>query len=163
MKTLLIVRHAKAAQNMEDLADIDRPLIERGYKDAHAMSKKLFTSGIRPQLIVSSPGIRALSTALIFARNLNFRVKQIVLEEKLYNAQYETALEIIANLPESMEQVMIFGHNPSVTQVCSLFANEMIQHVPTCGVCCVDFQSDSWKNLRPRSGKVRFFDHPKNN
>lgn len=163
MKTLFFVRHAKASQHMLNLDDIDRPLIERGYYDAHAMSKKLSANKIKPELIVTSHGIRALSTALIFARNLDINAGKIQLIEKLYNASLANVLETIYEFPKNLNEVMLFGHNPSITNVTNLFINDLLEHMPTCAVSCIDFAINEWTEVKPRSGKLRFFDHPKNN
>ena len=163
MKTICLVRHAKASQQFFDLADIDRPLIERGYKDAHAMSIKLAVTGFMPGLMVSSPGIRALTTALIFARNLKYPAGSVVLNEQLYNATIQNMVEVVHELPETTAGVMIFGHNPSITHIANLLAGEFVEHVPTCGICCIDFEISSWHKIAPGAGKLRFFDYPKNN
>jgi len=162
IKTLCLVRHAKATQQMTELADIDRPLIERGYKDAHAISKKPQVMAVKPQLLISSPGIRALTTALIFARNLNYPAAKIILVEKMYNASLENILQVVAEIPDPVNRVMLFGHNPSITNTANLLSSEMVEHIPTCGISCIDFDVNNWYEIGPRSGKIRFFDHPKN-
>ena len=163
MKTLSLVRHAKAAQQFLNLEDIDRPLIDRGYNDAHVLSTKLKKNGVNPQIIISSTGIRAVSTALIFARNLQVPALKIQLYEKLYNALAGQIIDIIHELPVEFNHVMLFGHNPSITNCANMLINDFLEHVPTCGIVCIDFKADQWDNVKPRTGTLRFFDYPKNN
>lgn len=163
MKTCYFVRHAKATQQMFEFDDIDRPLIGRGCKDAHLMSKKLAQQKIKPQLLISSIGIRALSTAIIFARNLKINSSNLLLVEKLYNASVENVLEVLVEIPLEINEVMIFGHNPSITNVTHAFIPGFDEHLPTCGITCIDFDVNYWHELQFKSGKLRFFDHPKNN
>ena len=82
MKTLYLIRHAKSDRSIGELSDIDRPLNQRGYNDAHKMSLILKDKKIIPDLIISSPAIRALSTALIFCRNLNIDPKTIEINQQ---------------------------------------------------------------------------------
>lgn len=162
MKKLCLIRHAKASQNMFDLADIDRPLIDRGYKDAHAMSKKLSLSGFTADYVLTSPGIRALTTALIFTRDMHFASSRITIIDKLYNAALESVVDAISEIPAEARQVMLFGHNPSITNITNLLSSGFTEHVPTCGICMLEFQAKSWDALVPGSGKLVMFDYPKN-
>lgn len=77
MKELILVRHAKSDWGSEVLKDIDRPLNERGYRDAYFMSNWFVKEKAKPQVIVSSSATRALSTAMIFARIMDADVKKI--------------------------------------------------------------------------------------
>lgn len=162
MKTLCLVRHAKASQVLQ-LQDIDRPLVERGYNDAHFLSNKLMANGYKPQAMVTSAGIRALSTALVFARNLHFPAGKIQISEKLYNASVEQVMQVIYDIAEELDHVMVFGHNPSITNCTNLLLDDFIEHVPTCGISCIKFDVKSWDQVKPKSGTLQFFDYPKNN
>jgi phosphohistidine phosphatase len=161
MKTLCLVRHAKATQQMSDLADIDRPLVERGYRDAHTISKKLAATGFSPDLIMTSTGIRALTTALIFARNLGYDSGRVVLTDILYNATAEQVLDSLLEIPDEVERVMVFGHNPSITNAVNLMVKELIEHVPTSGVAGITLDIKKWDQLQHVTGKLQFFEFPK--
>ena len=72
MKTLYIVRHAKSSWDYESIADIDRPLKERGIKDAHLISNYLAETIKKPDVFVTSSANRALHTAIIFCDNFSY-------------------------------------------------------------------------------------------
>ncbi len=160
MKTLFLVRHAKAVQNMLSLADIDRPLTERGFAEAHLMGKKLAAEKFRPELIVSSPGIRALSTALVFARNLSYPQNRVQIIESLFNASVEKLVNAIHQFDDTIERAMLFGHNPSITNIVNLLSDQYIEHIPTAGYCSISFSVDHWSEVSTRSGKLLSFEFP---
>src|SRR5687767_6067245 len=120
MKTLHLVRHAKSDWGNQDLADIDRPLNERGYRDAHRMSKQFLEKKQAPQIIFSSPALRAMSTALIFCRNISYPPANIHIEEKIYEASIETMLHLVSQFDDRYGTAMIFGHNPVITDLTNI-------------------------------------------
>jgi phosphohistidine phosphatase len=162
MKTLYIVRHAKSDKDQEKLEDIDRPLNARGYIDAHAMGLKLNDTRRKPELIVSSPAVRALTTALIFARKFDYDPKKIVLEHALYESSVKDYLQVIGELDNSFSSVMIFGHNSTITSLVNSLTTPFTENVPTCGVVAVSFTLNNWKEITKDSGKLVLYDFPKN-
>lgn len=161
MKTLYLVRHAKSDWGNEALPDIDRPLNVRGYRDAHSMGERLFSQGHVPQLIVSSPAIRALSTALIFARKFGYPAERVLLDDDIYEATTEALQTVIAGLPDECASVMLFGHNPVLTMAVNSMAGQSIPNVPTTGVTCIRFEARNWKQAAASTGELIFFDYPK--
>ncbi|MCW3103568.1 MAG: putative phosphohistidine phosphatase, SixA [Bacteroidetes bacterium] len=162
MKTLYIVRHAKSDKDQEKLEDIDRPLNPRGYIDAHAMGSKLNDTRRKPELIVSSPAIRALTTALIFARKFNYDPKKIMLEHALYESSMKDYLKVIGELDNSFSSVMIFGHNSTITALVNSLTAPFTENVPTCGVTAILFTVNNWKEITKEPGKLVLYDFPKN-
>ena len=82
MKTLFLVRHAKSSKDDPTLTDKERPLNDRGRRDAPKMGERLAKRDVEPDLIVSSPAVRALATAQIFAEKLDYRAKNIVVDDR---------------------------------------------------------------------------------
>jgi len=160
MKTLVLVRHGRASQHMTRLPDADKPLDEKGYDEAYFMSTKPAIITLMPQLIIASPAIRAFTTALIFARNLKYPAGKLIIDDRVYNASDEALLDVIHSIPDENDRVFIFGHNPSMTRIANLLCTHFTDHVPTCGICCMDFAMASWSDIRSKAGKLRFFDHP---
>ncbi|NVK28148.1 MAG: histidine phosphatase family protein [Flavobacteriia bacterium] len=160
MKTVYLVRHAKSSWQYDDINDYDRPLKGRGIRDAHLISQYLETEADRPELLMSSPATRALHTAMIFARTLNFPLGSIDVEDDLYMASNETVLGLIRNLPEDINSVMFFGHNPTITNFVNRCVDHRIDNVPTSGVVCLHFEEDSWKEVDDRA-ELLYFDYPK--
>lgn len=160
MRQLFLVRHAKSDQGHDELADIDRPLNTRGYRDAPRMAWVLHARGVKPDVIVSSPAVRAISTALIFARELGFPPHQVVLDERLYEASPSTMTQVIAG--HSAASVMLFGHNPTITEVATDLSGVTFENVPTTGIVCIKFAAASWAKAVTEGGELELFEYPKN-
>src|SRR5580693_1716080 len=124
MKTVYLIRHAKSDWGVDSLADIDRPLNTRGYTDSHTMSIRIKNKNVIPDAILSSPAIRAISTALIFARNLDFNVSNIKINATLYHSDAKKYLQAISQIDNKINSFMLFGHNPIITDC----ANSLIKN-----------------------------------
>jgi phosphohistidine phosphatase len=162
MKTITFIRHAKSDWNIEGLADIDRALNARGYKDAHEMAARLMSKKIMLDEIVTSPAIRAISTALIFARLLQITTHKLLINEQLYDTSLESYLQVIASLSNSKHSILIFGHNPIITQTANYLTPPFTENIPTCGMACIAFDCEDWKLVKKQKGKLLFYDFPKN-
>lgn len=164
MKTLYVVRHAKSSWDDTDLADIDRPLNDRGKRDAPRMGKRLKEKSIHPELFLSSPARRAFSTARRIGEVLNYKKENIRTERKLYHASEDDILNIVRALPDKLNSVMIFGHNPGLTDFVNelLESKQFIDNIPTCGIVAFSFACKSWTDLTQRNAALIFFDYPKN-
>lgn len=161
MKTLYLVRHSKAEKTFTDITDFDRPLNNRGVNDAGIMGKLMKERGISPDLFVTSPAIRALSTAFIFAREMQYDWDKIVIREAIYEASTNGLLKVIQQLPDDAGTIMLFGHNPAFTDAANELTGGTIDNVPTSGIVCMDFEVQGWKEIAPGAGKLRSFDSPK--
>jgi phosphohistidine phosphatase len=117
MKTLFLIRHAKSSWDDTALPDKDRPLDDRGRRDAPKMGKRLAKRDVKPDLILSSPARRALTTAEVIAEKLDYKLKDIVVDDRLYAGGADDLLNVIHELGGKMERVMLFGHNPEVTEL----------------------------------------------
>jgi phosphohistidine phosphatase len=162
MKTLYIVRHAKSDKDNTNLEDIDRPLNSRGYSDAHFMGARLKETERVPELIVSSPAIRALTTALIFAREFGYDSKKIILEPLLYETGTKEYLQVINALNDACSSAMIFGHNSTITNLVNSLATPFTDHIPTCGVTGITYDAVSWNEISRGAGNLVLHDFPKN-
>ena len=152
MKTLLLVRHAKSDWSDDGLSDFDRPLSERGRRDAPQMAAFLLGRGTVPELIVSSPAKRAYATARIFAERFEIPENDISVREELYEASAKTVREVIASLPEHVERAAVFAHNPALTYVVQQFADEYFENLTTAGVAIIEGEVDEWADLTPEAG-----------
>lgn len=161
MKLLFLVRHAKSDWANEFISDIDRPLNARGYRDAAFMSELLDRRGYQPELMLSSPAIRAVSTALIFSRHFNYPVSKLQLNERLYEAAPSTYVDIVAALPNDVKSAMIFGHNPTITAVAAELSGIPFENISTCGIVGVKFDSPSWGSAVEVGGGLEFYEFPK--
>jgi phosphohistidine phosphatase len=164
MKTLLVIRHAKSSWDDEGLSDFERPLNERGKRDAPAMAKRLKEKGVNPDLMISSPAKRALSTARRMANVLDYSEEKIKTERRLYHADSEMIISVLQEIKNKHNLVMVFSHNPGLTDFVNTLLNNksIIDNVPTCGAVAFSIEIEDWKELKSKSGKMLFFDYPKN-
>ena len=160
-KTLYLARHAKSSWADPDLSDFERPLKKRGEKDAPMMGKILASKGVKPELIISSPAKRAITTAYILAEEIKYPKENIVTKEDIYAAATSDLLEIIEQLDDSLKSVMLVGHNPSFTNLANYLTDDRFDNIPTCGVVAIGFDIARWDKIDKNSGKVIFFEYPK--
>ncbi|MBS0343399.1 MAG: histidine phosphatase family protein [Proteobacteria bacterium] len=160
MKTLLLVRHAKSSRDDPSLPDRERPLNDRGRQDAPAMGKRLKKRGVKPDLIASSPALRALTTAQLLADEIGYQREDIVVDERLYASSPDTLLAIICAIGDHVDSVMLFGHNPEFTDLAHRLSSEVID-MPTCAVAEFLFDAKVWADVgKVGPAKVRL-DAPK--
>jgi phosphohistidine phosphatase len=162
MKQLLLIRHAKSSWDSPSLQDFDRPLNDRGQKDAPMMAERLLHRKVKIDAFVSSPAKRALSTAKYFARAFDQKEKDIMLEPTLYQAPVEHFYKVIGEtLKDKWDTVAIFSHNPGITYFVNDLNVAMVDSMPTCGIFGVVADIDSWKDFEKAEKKFWMFDYPK--
>jgi len=113
MKPLFLIRHAKSSWDDTALPDKDRPLDDRGKRDAPKMGERLAKRDVKPDLILSSPAMRALTTAEIIAKKLDYKLKDIVVDDRLYAGEADDLLNVIHKLGDKLERVMLLATTPS--------------------------------------------------
>ena len=145
MKTIYFIRHAKSSWDDPVLSDFDRPLNDKGLSDAPKMGKKLQSLGIIPDVIVSSPAIRAQETADIIKKEIGF-FGEIIYNKKIYNATTDKITEVIHRLSHDLECVFIVGHNPGLNEIVHELMGDFV-HLGTCSVFGLQFASEKWQDL----------------
>ena len=164
MKRLLLLRHAKAVPTTEPLADIDRPLAERGERDARRIGKRLMEQRLRPALMVSSPAARALRTAQLVADELDHAPEAIALDRGLYLAEPAALVAIIARQDAAIETLLVVGHNPGLSElVHRLLPTFDVDDLPTCAIVGLEYPAaTAWDGLEKSPAVLRYYDFPKN-
>ena len=161
-KTLTIVRHAKSSWKDTSLRDRERPLNKRGKRDAPEMGRRIHASGIRPSLIISSPAVRAFATAKVVAAQIGYPYEFLQREKDLYLASLRTLLDVVAAQDEKFNNIMLFGHNPGLTDLANYLVPDLTDNLPTAGVVSVEFENHDWAlHTRPEIELV-LHDWPKN-
>ena len=161
MKTLILMRHAKALKESDDLSDHNRQLSDKGKEDAKVMSESLKKEKYIPELIVSSTAKRTHKTAKIIQENLALKPSSLLLESDLYEATTSDILHVIRSLPDNLKTVMLVGHNPSFTGMIGLLSQTFIENLPTSGIAVIQFNFPTWKLIQNKSGNLVWFMHPK--
>lgn len=162
MKRLIFVRHAKAEPWDGKKNDFERQLSSKGQNDAAIMAGVLQDNGIRPDLILSSSADRALQTAQIIAEKMNISSGKLKKKDDLYeDVTTNDILEIISTTMESVNNLMVVGHNPWISIVSEALSFDYDEIMPTCGVLVLDYKVDFWDEVLPGNGKVKLNEIPK--
>ncbi|MDT0644380.1 histidine phosphatase family protein [Zunongwangia sp. F363] len=159
MKRLILIRHGKSSWK-EDLPDHMRPLKKRGYRDGEAVSKAFKEFYTAPAHFWSSPAVRALETAKIFKNRLKVPDEDFEIVKDLYTFNEDELLGVIRACKDQVEKLIVFGHNPAMTNVVNFLGDNPMDNLPTTGLCVIDFEEDSWKNIK--NGKILVTLLPKN-
>ncbi len=159
MKTLYIIRHAKSSWKDTSLDDFDRPLNKRGRRDAPLMGEILQKRGIKVDLILSSPAVRAKATAQIVVQKMN-NSQKIFFNQEIYEATSFELNALLQKIDNKYSSVFIFGHNTGFSDL----ANEYVgleENIPTCGVVEIGFECESWSEISSDNAELVSFDYPK--
>jgi phosphohistidine phosphatase len=162
MRSLYLIRHAKSDWAHDGLPDIDRPLNARGYRNAQRMAEVVAARGTQPDRIVSSPAVRALSTALIFARALAYPAARVALDDRLYEPEPDAVLEVIGEQDDTARTLLVFGHNPTWSTLASQLARGFFGELPTTGLVAIRFDAQTWREAVLKPGELALYDFPKN-
>ena len=153
MKQLLLIRHGKSSWDHPGLSDHDRPLNDRGRRDAPRMAAALKQKGVKPDLILSSTAARAATTAQAIASGLDFHESDIEYDSDIYLASTSTLLRVIQSLDESLNTVLMFGHNPGMHETVDRLARDgSVDHFPTLAVGRLELTVDYWGEVEWGSG-----------
>ncbi len=161
MKTLLLMRHAKSSWDNPDLDDFDRPLNNRGRRDAPFMGALLREQGILPDVITSSPAVRAFSTARAVAGALSYAENRITTDTRLYDASASEILAVVGEWSNAAGAVLLVAHNPGLTHAVNMITGAGLDNVPTSGIAVIDFDVKSWNATGQAKGRLRLFEYPK--
>ena len=158
-KTLSIVRHAKSSWKYDNVLDIDRPLKNRGIRNAYEMADD-YKHGAKPDLIITSPANRAIHTAIIFARIINYPLGNIIINESVYAGYLEVLLNLIGKSDNTVNTLMLVGHNPTFNELANYFLKKPIDNIPTAGIVTLTFETGDWKKISKDNLKKNSFIYP---
>lgn len=162
MKRLILLRHAKSDWSNIELTDFQRPLNERGRKDAPEMGRRIRKTEFNPEIILVSTANRTKETISLFVSAAEWEKTDLIEKDWLYLASQEEYIKYIEKMHDEVTHLCICGHNPTISNVINYFAGESITNVPTCGIAVIDFEFDSWKEIGFDTGKLIYYDYPKN-
>ncbi|MEW6651839.1 MAG: histidine phosphatase family protein [Bacteroidota bacterium] len=161
MKYIYLIRHAKSSWDNPAQTDFERALNERGIKDAPKMAQLLKSKNVKPDFIVSSPAVRAFTTAEIFAEKFGFPESIISADARIYEASTRELSEVVQQLSDDYKTVFLFGHNPSISNFANLISSKPIVDMPTCAIVGLELNIDGWNNLEKFCGKLILHEYPK--
>lgn len=160
-KTLHIVRHGKSTWELTDVDDFDRPLTSRGISSNHIIASRFAASFGNVDSILTSPAVRALSTAVSLARTAGISLQKIKLEPHLYFSGVNEIITLIEATSNDIDSLMVVGHNPDLTDVANHFVPSITDEMPTSSIASIRFNIESWADISQRKVSEWFFDYPK--
>ncbi len=161
MKQLLLVRHAKSNWDNPSLDDFDRPLNDRGNKDAPTMAKRLLEKKIAIDAFISSPAKRAFTTCKYFAAAYGIKEKQIQCFQDLYLAGVQNFYDVIKRIDDNYNSIAVFSHNNGITSFANELTKTQVDNMPTCSIFAVKLDIKHWKDFEKAKKEFWFFDYPK--
>ncbi len=161
MKKLILVRHGKAEDDLPEFSDFERSLVSRGKIVSRLMAQRLKSKEKSQGIVITSPAFRALETALIFAGELGMPAEQIVMDRKIYDGlSLNNLTAILSSVKEDADTIMLFGHNPSFSDLANGLSKEGCDPMPKSGVVCLSFNINKWSEIRRKSGSLEYFLKP---
>ena len=161
-KQLLLIRHAKSDWGDFTITDFDRPLNDRGKKNAPEMARRLIGKKIIIDAFIASPAKRAKKTAGYFAEEFKRDKDEVIFHPELYGASSRVFYNVIENAKNKFNCIAIFSHNPGITDFANLLTSTRIDNIPTCGIFAIKAQCESWADFKNAPKEFLFFDYPKN-
>jgi phosphohistidine phosphatase len=161
IKTLLLVRHAKSSWDSASINDFERPLNDRGKRDAPAMASRLTAKKINIDAIVSSPARRAKKTAAFFAAEYGLDENNIIYKTELYAAATDVFADVIKKFDNHFNHIALFSHNPGITEFANSLTTSRIDDMPTCSIFAVKLKLKDWNDFNEADKEFWFFDYPK--
>ena len=159
MKKLIILRHAKSSWDDAGLSDFDRPLNERGERDAPFMGKVLDEHGTTPDLIISSPAARARRTAELVKKAAGWSAP-LMFDERIYEASQQTLFSIVTGLSDDVSTCVLAGHNPGMEGIVRFLTGTVVE-MPTASVAIIEFDIDTWSEVEAGKGRLLEVMRPK--
>jgi phosphohistidine phosphatase len=158
-RLLLVMRHGKSLRGPEFPTDHERPLAERGQRDAPRVAKLMQQQGVAPDLIVSSSAERALTTARLVQEELGD--VELQLEPVIYSSSVSDLLEVVCRLPDAAQCVLLVGHNPGLEELVDELTGRDDTVLKTCSVAVLDVSAASWEEVVPGSAKLKALMYPR--
>lgn len=155
MKKLIILRHGKSSWDNYNLGDFDRPLSERGERNAAEIGSFIKVKSGVPKLILTSSAVRALQTATIAAGSMDYQKENIQSDRILYLAWSDEILRRLSETPDDIDYCLLVGHNPGLTELINYFGVRL-DNLPTGSAACFEFDVSAWKNISRKNTKFRW-------
>jgi len=160
MRRLTLIRHAKSSWNDIGMDDFDRPLNSRGLLNAPVMGAMLQKDQVCFDLVVSSPALRAVTTAQLIAEKIDYPLGSIREDAAIYESTVKTLIEVIHSLGDEYASVALVGHNPGISGLTYFLSNQSILSFPTCAVAELELSVDHWSDVSAKSGNILRYNHP---
>lgn len=159
-KTLFIARHAQAAEKQSGENDIDRVLNSKGLQNSTRMGINFMNKEVQFDIIISSPAIRARTTASLIAEQIKYDTSKVHINPEIYEASTRTLLQVINQFKNEWDTVLLVGHNPAISYLAEYLSKSEIGDMTTCGVVSITFDFDQWEMVSEGTGKLNSYEYP---
>jgi phosphohistidine phosphatase len=146
MKTLILIRHGEAEYSCQN-SDFDRELSSNGKTQIVKAADILVSLNIRPQIIIASPASRTEETTIILCNKLSFNLKDVEYESNFYYKGYDAYIDKIIGTNDSVDSLLIVGHNPAISELASSFSRSSIFEMTTGAIVVFSFDILSWSSI----------------
>lgn len=160
MKEIYVLRHAKSSWDNSNLSDFERPLADRGISDAKKMSKFLKDMDLNIDKVLCSNALRAKETFDLTADGFNFEIDKATYTDKLYFGDTTNIIKDLKELDESLKNILIVGHNPTLHYLVELLTNKPIDRFTTCNLAIISHDGE-WISLSSQQCRLRSLIKPK--
>jgi len=158
MKKLIFVRHGKAEDPSSEFSDLQRSLTPKGKNIAKLMAKKLLEEDNIQGIVVTSPAFRALETAIIFGEALGIKPEKIILDTNIYyKMSFNYLIDLLATAENDTDTFIMFGHNPSFSEIPDSLCKEGFDYMPKCGIAGISFNVKNWSEIKQGTGTLEYF------
>lgn len=159
MKRIYIVRHGKAEEGIGK-ADFERNLIAKGERKTKKIANYLANKKVKVDWVLASMAHRTKQTAHIIIEELSIGETKFQEEKALYLASVNSILEVIYGVSDSIEDLLLVGHNPGVSSLATYLSNEDIDWMPTSAVVALELKTDKWHEIPQAKSKLMFYTIP---
>lgn len=161
-RTLILIRHAKSDWSDPLGSDFDRPLNERGKRDAPLMGNRLYQLGIVPGLIISSTAKRAAKTAKALAATNNYEAGRIQWVPALYHCVPQVFSDTIDSLKDPASTIFMVAHNPGITAYLNSLSHHFhTDNMPTCCIAGISATAYNWQDFGTADKDIFLFEYPR--
>ena len=156
MKTILFLRHGKSSWKEEGIDDTLRQLKSSGIQEIIEVSTFFKEKNLCVDKIISSPAVRAYSTAMIFMNLLSIPNKILTIDSNIYESTPSLIIKVIQKNPDTINSILIVGHNPSISSTIEHLTANAYNELPTGALVALQTSSESWKEIKKNSCKKIF-------
>lgn len=152
MKTLFLLRHAKAENLAPGSNDLDRTLKEAGRTQAKELGTFLRQQHLKLDWVVCSTAVRARETTEIVLASAEITAAANY-AQAIYEADSTMLLQLISQIENSANSVLVVGHNPGIEELVQLLTNHSEQ-MSTCTLAKISLDTDEWSRVSEGSGTL---------
>jgi phosphohistidine phosphatase len=161
MKKIIFIRHGRAEDQASGISDFERSLTLKGKIISKQMAERFKEKESNPGLFVSSPALRALETALIFAGVCEINPDNILINSSIYyKSGMRVLFDLLSKIDDKIDTITLFGHNPSFTEMPDRLCTEGCEFLTKTSIVCVSFQTRTWSEIKVDTGKQEYFLKP---